>query len=112
MKFPVLTAIVATLAFGASAFASCDYPRAPRDLPTGKTESKEEMLEAQKRVKDYVASMEAYLQCLDNELTAMGEAVTDEHRVIRDKRHNAAVDAMDQVAANFNTAVRAYKARQ
>lgn len=112
MKLPAIILTMAAMCFAATASAGCDYPKQPRDLPNGKSEGKEEMLAAQQQVKAYVAEMEGYLKCLDDELNAMGEDVTEEHILIRDKRHNAAIDAMDAVASSFNTAVRAYKERQ
>lgn len=108
-RFAITTAM-ATLMLCAGAWAGCPYPERMAELPDGKTASKEDMLAAQKSVKAYVEEMEAYLRCLEDEIAALGEEATEEHVLIRDKRHNAAVDAMDTVAANFNFAVREYKA--
>ena len=69
------------------------------------------MLEAQKAVKAYVAAMDEYLACLEAEVVALGDQATDERRLMRDKRHNAALDAMDKTTSQFNQAVREYKAR-
>ncbi|MFK7885342.1 MAG: hypothetical protein AB8G16_00625 [Gammaproteobacteria bacterium] len=102
---------IALFGCGATANAACSYPSAPEDLPTGDSESKEQMIAAQKQVKSYVAAMEEYLACLDSELGAQGEEVSDEQKLMRDKRYNAAVDVMDATAAQFNQAVRNYKAR-
>jgi hypothetical protein len=105
-----LTAI-SLFGLGSAAHAACAYPEVPSDLPSGDTETQEEMVVAQKAVKSFVADMEAYLACLDADIEALGAEATDEHRLIRDKRYNAAVDVMDATAAEFNQAVRAYKAR-
>ncbi|MFK8015012.1 MAG: hypothetical protein AB8G17_06195 [Gammaproteobacteria bacterium] len=101
-----------SLIFTATAFAACPYPTSPKDLPSGETEGKEDMMTAQKAVKAYVASMEEYLKCLDTEVAALGEGASEEQRLMRDKRYNAAVEQMDGVAGRFNQAVRTYKARQ
>ena len=109
-KFKTCLAIAA-FATGVSAHAACDYPMAPEELPNGETETEEEMLTAQKAVKGYVKRMEDYLACLDEQLAAKGEDATDEHRLMHEKRYNAAVDILDATASEFNQAVRTYQAR-
>lgn len=111
MKTLKLLMAITLIGLGGAAHAACSYPEVPKDLPSGDTESQEEMVVAQKAVKSFVAEMEAYLACLDTDIEALGAEATDEHRLIRDKRYNAAVDVMDATAAQFNEAVRAYKAR-
>jgi len=109
-----LTAAVALLAITPAAFA-CDYPRKP-EIPVGSKASKDEMLNGQRSVKEYIAEMEAYLECIAKEeqetVAAMGE-LSEEEKVSREaalsKKHNAAVDEMNLVAARFNEEVRSYK---
>lgn len=103
---------VALMGLCAAAQASCPYPAAIEELPTGKTESQEEMIAAQKSVKDYVKSMEDYLACIDEAVAALGVEASEEQLLMRDKRHNAAVVEMEATAEKFNVAVRAYKERQ
>ncbi|HNP34491.1 MAG TPA: hypothetical protein PKK10_01450 [Woeseiaceae bacterium] len=98
------------------AFA-CDYPKRV-DVPNGESATKEDMLAGQKSVKEYVAAMEEYLACLDQEeqdALALMPDITEEDRTGRTetltKKHNAAVEEMETVAAKFNEAVRAYKAK-
>ena len=104
---------LAILAFGTGslAHAACDYPMAPDELPDGESETEEEMLTAQRAVKSYVKRMEDYLACLDEQLAAKGDDATDEHRLMHEKRYNAAVDVLDATASEFNQAVRTYQAR-
>ena len=111
MRRALAGVVLATLMMAPTALAACPYPKQLSDLPNGKTATKEEMLEAQGHIRDYVAAMEAYLQCLEDEMTAMGDSATEEHSVIHTKRHNAAIDAMDLVTGQFNEAVRQFKAR-
>ena len=96
---------------------ACDYPQRA-DVPNGSTASKEEMVAGQKSVKAFMAAMEEYLACLeDNEKAAIAEMteITEEERASRDaaltKKYNAAVEEMEVVAARFNEEVRAYKAQ-
>ena len=111
-----IIAAAALLSFQPLAFA-CDYP-AKVDLPNGATASKEDMITGQTAVKDYMASMETYLTCIEQEekdtVAGMTE-ITDEERASRDaaltKKYNAAVEEMELLAAQFNEEVRAYKAK-
>ncbi len=102
----------AALLFSSAAGAACTYPDQVTKLPNGKTASKEEMITAQKAVKAYVQEMEQYMACLQADIEALGEDASEEQLLMRDKRHNAAIDAMDKVAGEFNLAVREFKARE
>ena len=96
------------LAVAGNALA-CDYPREV-SVPDGGTATKDDMLNGQKDVKTYMAAMEGYLACLDEESAGADEDQTDEQKTLHTKRHNAAVEAMEGLAARFNEEVRAYKA--
>ena len=68
------------------------------------------MNETYSGVKAFVAEGEEYLACLDAEVEAAGEEQTDEENAIYVSRYNAAVDAMQALAEQFNVELRAYKA--
>lgn len=111
---PVLTLLLlpALLPGGlaAQAEASCTYPAAV-PVPDGRSATAAEMSAAQAEVKAYVASMEQYLDCLAQEEAGLpAEQQTDATRALTLKRHNAAVEAMERLAAQFNEQVRAFKA--
>lgn len=93
-----------------SAGAACTYPPEV-DIPDGKTASENEMKAANAAVKEYMAAVEAYLACLDEEEKALGDAVTEEQKSVHTARHNAAVDALNAVAARYNEQVQIYKKR-
>jgi hypothetical protein len=95
----------------AAAGAACRYP-ADVTVPNGKTATAEEMTAGQQAVKEYVDALDAYQKCIDEEQEALGDAATAEQKAMHLKRYNAAVDAMNDVAARFNAEVRAYKARK
>jgi hypothetical protein len=95
----------------APAFA-CDYPTQLPEIPDGKTATNDQMITAQNAVKDYVAKMNAYLSCLDDEVNALGDTVTDAQKKVQVEKHNAAVDAMQGLADKYNAEVRAYKEAQ
>lgn len=115
MNRSALALLAATLAvtIGMPAFAqaACNYP-AEITLPGGKTATEEQMAAGQKAVKEYLGALEAYQVCLDDEEKALGEAVTDEQKAVHVKRYNAAVDAMNAIAARYNEEVRNFKARK
>lgn len=90
---------------------ACDYPRSP-PLPKGETATKEEMLQAQRAVRAYVAAAEAYLACLEAAETDPDNPITPKQAEINLKRYNAMVGEMHRVSDQYNIAVRVYKARQ
>jgi hypothetical protein len=91
-----------------SAGAACTYP-AEVVIPDGRTATKEQMMAASAAVKEYMAKVDEYLACLDKEEADLGDAVTEEQKQIHTSRHNAAVDALNAVAARYNEQVREYK---
>jgi hypothetical protein len=98
------------LAGASAAHAACEFPATVK-VPDGRTASKEDMTAARGMVEQYLASMESYLACLDSESAAMAlDQQTPEQKSLHTKRHNAAVDAMETVAADFNEQIRAFKA--
>jgi hypothetical protein len=116
MKKMIKIAVAVLFATTAPFAFACDYPERA-DVPDGATASKEDMLEGQTAVKDYMAAMESYLSCIEQEekdtIASMSE-ITEEEKASRDealtKKYNAAVEEMELVAAQFNEQVRAYKA--
>jgi len=102
---------IACAAFGLlsnTALAECNYPDSI-PVPDGSTASEAELVATQTAIKQYMASMEGYLACLDEEAAALGPEITEDQIRIRDLRHDAAVDEMEKLAAEFNAAVRAFK---
>ncbi|MEM7083280.1 MAG: hypothetical protein AAF465_11150 [Pseudomonadota bacterium] len=92
---------------------ACDYPGdADFVVPNGAKATKEEMIATQGKVKSFVSSIEGYLTCLDEKQAAAGDELTEEQQSIYSMRYNAAVDAMEQVADQFNTALGAYRDAQ
>lgn len=76
------------------------------------------MIEGQRGVKQYVADMEAYLDCIVDEEKAARAAIEDlqpedeqQREDMLTKKYNAAVEEMEQMAAKFNVEVQAFKNR-
>ena len=118
MKRLILSALVMVTGLAAfAAQATCIYPREPDNIPDGATATYEQMVAAQKAVKQFDADITAYTACLDMELQSMlsvdpplDEARKNELSIMQAKKNNAAVDHATAVAARFNEQLRAYQA--
>lgn len=86
------------------AHAACDYPT-EISIPSGSTATEAEMQAANQAVRQYMAAVESYLACLDEEEKSLGGAVTEEQKRVHVRRHNAAVDALNAVAGRYNEQV-------
>lgn len=109
----VMVASVATFSM-TSGYAACTAPDEV-NVPDGSQASEEEMLAAQTAVKSYIAGMEDYLKCMDDESVALQATQTEEERLAAEAQHktqhNSAVDSMERVANSFNEQIRAYKSK-
>lgn len=87
---------------------TCDLPAAPARIPD--PPSYDDLVAAKSRVTEFQGTLAAYRECLD----AAGdpEDMTDGNRIALTQAHNYSVEMEERVAAEFNTAVRAYKAAQ
>jgi hypothetical protein len=101
--------VFATAFYFANGAIACETPSIV-NVPNGAQASMDQMVAAQKQVKDYVAAMEDYLACVNDELETAGEDAPDEYKSLMINRHNMAVGEMEAVAAAFNEQVKAYKA--
>ena len=116
IRFIKASCIIVIVMFAPAALA-CDYPERV-DMPNDNSATKDEMVTGQRAVKEFMADMEVYLVCIEEEDKENRAGIEEPDMIIeaqRDemlvKKHNAAVDDMETVAAAFNEAVRAYKAR-
>ena len=115
----LIRAVVATVVLAAPAFAvACEYPERPT-LPDGSTASKEEMIAAQTAVKAFLASVDEYLDCIEQEekdaIAAMDNP--DEETIKRrdellSKRFDAANEEKFLFGETWNLQVRAYNAQK
>lgn len=101
-------AVAPCLLVAASALA-CETPTMV-EVPDGATATAEQMVQARQQVTDYVAAMEDYLACVNEEIEAAGEDAPEEFRALMIQRHNAAVSEMETVAGAFNEELRAFRA--
>jgi hypothetical protein len=112
----IVTATV-ILALPALGFA-CEYPERPT-LPDGGAASKQEMIAAQTAVKSFLAAIDEYLDCIEQEekdaIAAMDNP--DEETIKRrdellSKRFDAANEEKFLFGEQWNQQVRAYNARK
>jgi hypothetical protein len=112
------SAVLAVLLAGGEAYAACTYPTEPTDIPDGNTATLEQMVAAQKSVKEFDAAIGAYTACLKLEHEAalakspdLSEGKKKELDRMLQQKHDAAIAADEALAARFNEQVRAYKAK-
>ncbi len=121
MKAWIPLFLVFALGSAAHAESTCTYPRAPDSIPDGKTASKEQMIAAKNDVSRYNTDMNAYLDCLKQEIDAAtpkdpsklspaDKKKSDEQLKILTQKNNAAVDELQALVGRFNEQLKAYKA--
>jgi hypothetical protein len=112
MKTFARIVIAAASCYLLDAHAACELPlpTAVRVLPDGATATEQEMVAARAEISAYVEITKAYIDCIDQELTAAGDEASAEYKGILVNRRNAAVTEQETVAAAFNRARQAFRA--
>ena len=90
----------------------CELPTAPI-IPDGNVASQDELLAAQKAMKAYQGVLVDYRLCIDEKNTLL-DLETEEGaatKLVHNSVYDASVTAEENVAEQFNLAVRAFKAR-
>jgi hypothetical protein len=115
-----LFAIAALVVLGAGpVYADCSYPQPPEKIPDGNSATVQEMIAAQKAVKEFDHAINAYLDCIRFEheaaIAKAGDKLSPEEKASMERveiqKHNAAVDQVQGIADRFNEQVRAFKAK-
>lgn len=108
------TLIACTLAFGLSsnALAECVAPAAPI-IPDGNVASEDELVSAQGAYRSFEQKFYDYRDCLTAEEQALSPEAADleEQKAAITAADNAAFEELNRVANEFNSAVKAFKAR-
>ena len=112
-----------TIAFSSAWFLAtslafaCDYPNRPH-IPDGTTAEKDQLLAAKSDVQHYVAAVDEYLTCVENEekaATAELDNPSSEDLQRRDELLNKKFDAANEekalVGEQFNQQIRIYNKR-
>ena len=105
------------LFFIAGTGLACEYPQRI-SVPSGETTSEQDLVAAQKDVKTFISTMEAYLVCIVEEeklarlaIDDLAPEVEQQREEMLNKKYNAAWEEEKKVEAEWNAAVQAYKAR-
>ena len=123
MKALYPLAALAALAAG-SAHAACSYPKAPDNIPDGNNATLDQMVAAQKAVKQFDEEIGAYTACLklesDSALAQLAQSQDDpkkkdeqkkELERVQIQKHNAAVEEDEALAQRFNEQLKVFKAK-
>ena len=117
-------ALILTFAAGPVLAEECAHPGDAPAIPNGEEATRDEMVTAASSVRQFNADTTAYLECMDAKDADMA-ALQKQHakekngekmkeivasRKERLEKRNAAFEALDKTAKEFNDAVRDYKA--
>ena len=89
-----------------TAYADCHLPPPPSKIPDGATATEQQMVTAMQTIKEYNRDVKTYLHCLDFEVRQ--NMMSSDAQV---SLHNAAVDKLQQIAAQFNKQVVIFKSK-
>jgi hypothetical protein len=110
MKTPAsCLAIIAGLMSHAS-FAACEMPSLITSIPDGTTATEEDLFQAQTQVQAYIAAMDDYIACQNEEMRASGDGASEQYLYQMAERIAAARAEVDAVATDFNDQVEAFRA--
>ncbi|HEY7672270.1 MAG TPA: hypothetical protein VIC71_08630 [Gammaproteobacteria bacterium] len=90
-----------------AALAACERPSTIA-VPDGATATFEEMSAAQSDVKVYMAAMESYLACINEELEVGGDDAPMEFKSALTATHSSAVVEVETLAAAFIRELQAF----
>jgi hypothetical protein len=113
MKNPAHLLVVLTALVSTSAFAACEMPSLVATIPDGTTATEDQLLQVQLQIRDYVAAMDDYIACQNEELNMNGDTATSAYLHLMAERIDAARQEVDRIASEFNAQVAAFRsARQ
>ena len=107
--------LLATIFTGQALAADCELPTMPT-VPDGSSATMEEMIEGQQGVKAFQAAAAEYRACQDDTMAELKASVQEGNPDAAPKyeaattEYNQSVALEEQLAEQFNQAIRAYKA--
>ena len=103
--------------FATSLAIACDYPERP-GIPDGSSASKEELLAAKDAIQQYMAEVDAYLQCIEGEEKAAAAELDNpspeeiqRREDMLNKKFEAANEEKALLGEQFNQQIRLYNAK-
>lgn len=104
-----ITASVAMLCCGSAlAQSNCDRPT-NASIPDGANASLDQMLEAQNGVREYLSTMEEYLECMNSMIDSADDDTDADTMNSWINDYNEGVDEMEETAERFNEERVAYQ---
>ena len=110
MKTIVIPAALAGALLAPAAWCACEMPSLVASIPDGATATEEQLLSVQQEVKAYIAAMDAYIACQNEEIAANDATASSEFLYLMSSRIESARSEVDAVATRFNDQVNAYRA--
>ena len=106
--------IVSLITLSSMTFAQCDYPKKNFDIPTGKNNTNEEMMEVLGKFRQFQSDLEIYRNCLDDELSRISTDLENypDIKKMSDDKYDAAVLFEQQLGEEMNSAIREYNKAQ
>lgn len=118
MNVNLKTLLATGILVAASPAIACDYPDRPQ-IPEGADATRDEMIAASGAVKEYLAKVDEFLNCIEDEekaaIAALEEPAEEEiqrRSEMLDKRFDAANEEKALVGEMFNQQVRAYNSKR
>jgi hypothetical protein len=90
-----------------AALAACEPPNAI-SIPDGATATFDVMLAAQSDVKTYMAAMESYLACINEELEVVGDDTPTEFKSALADMHSSGVGELETLAVAFSRELQSF----
>lgn len=110
MKTLVSCLAITTCLIAQASFAACEMPSLIASIPEGATATEDELFQAQTEIQAYVAAMDEYIACQNEELRASGEDASQQFLFRMTERIDAARTEVDAIATDFNDQVEAFRA--
>jgi hypothetical protein len=93
-----------------TASAACEIPAPIVAVPDGTTATEAELLAVQNEIQTYVAAMDRYIACENEQLQTRGENAAAEFLYLISARIESARSEVDTIATRFNDEVRSFRA--
>ena len=104
-----ILAIAAALGAG-QAYAACEIPAPVESIPDGTSATEQQLLAVQTEIQAYVAAMDRYIACENEQLQTRGDNAAAEFLYLISARIDSARKEVDTIAGRFNDEVRAFRA--
>jgi hypothetical protein len=110
MKAMIYGVAIASCVVAQAASGACEMPALVAAIPDGRTATEQQLLAVQDAVKAYVAAMDRYIACQNEERALQGDNATADFLYLMSTRIESARKEVDAIATRFNDQVNAFRA--